>query len=596
MRRRDGAVAVQFAIIALPLAILSLGLIDVNRASMSKRTLQDALDAASLLVARSSVTTDAAANSLGNTALNAQLAASGQGSLVSATFKFGGASGSTVIADAQVAVDPVVANLWLQGSMKVGAHSEVVRSSANLEVSLVLDVTGSMDGSRITDLKAAAGDLVDLVVQDVQTPYYSKVAIVPYSMGVNLGSANAATARGTVPAGKTISGASWAVGSSKGISGATKAYPTTITANGHGFNNGDYVWIDGVKGMTQLNGKAYIVANKTTNTFQLTGVDSRYYSSYQSGSNDKVTKCQVKDCEVVVTSSSHGFKNNDYVYITGVGGMTQINSTAWKVTSVSTNTYQLDGSVGPDYGTYSSGGKGYCTDSGCEYYRFTNMYGSPVVQQVSTCVTERQGTDAYKDVAPATTPVGLNYPSSGNPCIGNQVVGLSANKTSLKTAITDLAVGGSTAGQIGLAWGWYTVSPNFSSIFGGTSQPAAYGTKDLIKVVILMTDGEFNTAYCNGVIAQDSGSGSGSNSAKVNCNASKGNGYTQAAALCSAMKTQKIVVYTVGFDISDSDDVTNLLSGCATSARHFYQPSNGTDLKEAFKAIGKDISNLRISK
>ena len=42
-RARRGAVAIQFAAIVLPLAVLSLGLIDVNRASMSKRGLQDAL-------------------------------------------------------------------------------------------------------------------------------------------------------------------------------------------------------------------------------------------------------------------------------------------------------------------------------------------------------------------------------------------------------------------------------------------------------------------------------------------------------------------------------------------------------------------------
>jgi Flp pilus assembly protein TadG len=593
LRRRDGAVAVQFAIIALPLAVLSLGLIDVNRASMSKRNLQDALDAAALIVARSDADTDAKANALGQTALAAQLASSGGGVLKSSSFKLAGDGGSTVVATANVAVETVVANLWLQGDMNVGAKSEVLRSSANLEVSLVLDITGSMGGTRITDLKTAAGDLIDLVVKDKQTPYYSKAAIVPYSMGVNLGS-NAASARGAIVSGKSFSSAAWSSSSSIGISGVTKAYPATVTANSHGFSNGDYVWIAGVKGMTQLNGKSYIVVNKTKNTFQLTGVDSRSYNSYSSSSNDKVTRCITSDCEVVVTANGHGFKNNDEVYVTGVNGMTQINDKTWTVKSVTSSTFVLDGSVGPDYGTYSNNGSAYCTVASCQYYRFTNMYGSEVVQEVSTCVTERIG--SYSDEAPGGSPVGLNYPSSSNPCLSSQVVGLSSDKTSLKSVVTNLTAQGSTAGQIGLAWGWYTVSPNFSAIFGGSSAPAAYGTKDLLKVVILMTDGEFNTAYCNGVIAKDSGSGSGSDSYKINCNATKGDGYAQAAAMCTAMKAKGIIIYTVGFDISSSTEVTNLLNGCATSARHFYQPANGTALKDAFKAIGKDISTLRISK
>jgi Flp pilus assembly protein TadG len=593
MGRRDGAVAVQFAIIALPLAVLSLGLIDVNRASMSKRILQDALDASALIVARSEADTDEEANALGQTALAAQLAASGEGALVSATFTLGGDGGSTVIANAKVSVDPVVANLWLQGDMTVGAHSEVMRSSANLEVSLVLDVTGSMGGTRISDLKTAAGDLIDLVVKDKQTPYYSKIAIVPYSMGVNLGS-RADSARGAVASAKAFTGAAWAAGSGKGISGVSKANPAVVTSNGHGFSNGDRVWIDGVKGMTQLNGKVYVVANRSTNTFQLASVDSRYYSKYKSSSNDYATECLTNDCEVVVTSNNHGFKNNEEIYIENVKGMTQINDRTWTVQNVTSNTFVLKDSLGPDYGTYSGGGGGSCTEAGCQYYSFTNMYGSQVIQEISSCVTERIG--SYSDEAPGGSPVGLNYPSSSNPCLSSEVVGLSSDRTSLKSTVTNLTAQGSTAGQIGLAWGWYAVSPNFGSVFGGSSQPAVYGTKDLIKVVILMTDGEFNTAYCNGVIAKDSGSGSGSDSYKINCNATKGDGYAQSAAMCTAMKAKGIVIYTVGFDISSSTEVTNLLEGCATSQRHFYQPANGTALKDAFKAIGKDISGLRISK
>ncbi len=71
------------------------------------------------------------------------------------------------------------------------------RSSKNVEVSLVLDVTGSMAGQRLSDLKARAKELVDIVVKDTQEPYYSKVAIVPYSMGVNVGNL-AAAARGSI--------------------------------------------------------------------------------------------------------------------------------------------------------------------------------------------------------------------------------------------------------------------------------------------------------------------------------------------------------------------------------------------------------------
>lgn len=61
--------------------------------------------------------------------------------------------------------------------------------------------------------------------------------------------------------------------SNKTISGATQANPGVITATSHGYSNGDHVIITGVVGMTELNGKTFKVANKTTNTFELQDVD-----------------------------------------------------------------------------------------------------------------------------------------------------------------------------------------------------------------------------------------------------------------------------------------------------------------------------------
>jgi len=61
---------------------------------------------------------------------------------------------------------------------------------------------------------------------------------------------------------------------SKTVSGATQTDPVVITATGHGYSNGDNVFISGVQGMTELNDAWYEVANKTTNTFELNSVYS----------------------------------------------------------------------------------------------------------------------------------------------------------------------------------------------------------------------------------------------------------------------------------------------------------------------------------
>jgi hypothetical protein len=140
------------------------------------------------------------------------------------------------------------------------------------------------------------------------------------------------------------------------------------------------------------------------------------------------------------------------------------------------------------------------------------------------------------------------------------------------------------------------VSPNFGYLWPSGSQPAAYGTDELVKVVVLMTDGEYNSSYCNGVISKDSTPGSGPTSDHINCNAANGHSFDQSQALCANMKASGVVVYTVGFDVVDDQRARDLVAQCATDPEHVYLPTTGTELKDAFRAIGMDIQKLWLSK
>ena len=73
------------------------------------------------------------------------------------------------------------------------------------------------------------------------------------------------------------------VEATKSISAITKANPAVVTATSHGYSNGDHVWINDVVGMTEVNGRRYTVANVTTHTFELSGVNSTNYTTYSSG-------------------------------------------------------------------------------------------------------------------------------------------------------------------------------------------------------------------------------------------------------------------------------------------------------------------------
>lgn len=76
------------------------------------------------------------------------------------------------------------------------------------------------------------------------------------------------------------------LGSAKTISNITQANPGVVTATGHGFSNGDVVVLAVPQGMIELDKQAARVANRTTDTFQLEGIDTTNYSDFVADDDD----------------------------------------------------------------------------------------------------------------------------------------------------------------------------------------------------------------------------------------------------------------------------------------------------------------------
>ena len=141
----------------------------------------------------------------------------------------------------------------------------------------------------------------------------------------------------------------------KTISAITKANPAVVTATGHGYSNGDEVVISGVVGMTEVNGKRFLVAGKTTNTFQFTNKDganinSSSFTTYTSGGvSNKVfeittpyTTAQLFDLKFAQSA--------DVMYITHpeheVEKLSRTAHTAWTLTDVDfTNGPYMDANI-----------------------------------------------------------------------------------------------------------------------------------------------------------------------------------------------------------------------------------------------------------
>lgn len=83
-------------------------------------------------------------------------------------------------------------------------------------------------------------------------------------------------------------------GSPKTITAITQASPGVLTSNSHGLNDGEEIYITGVGGMTELNGRNFKVAGATTNTFELedlfgNAIDTTGFTAFTSGGTaDKI--------------------------------------------------------------------------------------------------------------------------------------------------------------------------------------------------------------------------------------------------------------------------------------------------------------------
>ncbi len=199
---------------------------------------------------------------------------------------------------------------------------------------------------------------------------------------------------------------------------------------------------------------------------------------------------------------------------------------------------------------------------------------------VDGCVFERSGRFKFSDAIPQRN----HYLSAmNNPrrptndhygCPPAEVLPITDDKSLLNRTIDSYEARGWTAGHLGIAWSWYLVSPNWSSIWPSASTPVPYGDKETVKAVILMTDGKFNTSYKNGR----------KNRTSTN----------QAESLCGNIKDKDVIVYAVAFQAPESAKET--LKDCVTSNDYFFDADNGDELRTAFRDIATRLSIPRLSK
>jgi Flp pilus assembly protein TadG len=213
------------------------------------------------------------------------------------------------------------------------------------------------------------------------------------------------------------------------------------------------------------------------------------------------------------------------------------------------------------------------------------------------CVIERPGSAATSDdpISGASRARVMLSPGYGQPgaspdarysCPVPAIQPLTNDETLLNTQLDGYAPAGGTAGHIGMAWGWNLISPNFASIFKGSSTPATYTDTSIIKSVVIMTDGLFNTAYKSGDVTPAAGQIPQSNG--------------DFASLCTNMKAAGVIVYTIGFGLEAEAEpgrtlAKTTLANCASKPENFFDTTSDSELDKAFDDIADQLTALRVA-
>ena len=169
---------------------------------------------------------------------------------------------------------------------------------------------------------------------------------------------------------------------------------------------------------------------------------------------------------------------------------------------------------------------------------------------------------------------------------------LTGRMSDLVNYTNNMTADGATAGHLGIAWGWYLLSPEWDDIWPSASRPLPYNEPETAKAMIIMTDGVFNSTHPN----------------------TPKNSNETAADYCRAIKARtNIRIYTIGFDVPTRTETVdgveiqvpnlpfvegtgqNILQFCASDEETTFDATNGDELDEAYRQIAAEISDLRIA-
>ena len=583
LKRESGQVAIIFSLSIVPIFAVAGFALDFQNTIKKKQKVQLVVDSAVLAAARLKQTgaSDGAVKTSVQQFVDAQIASMGGGFRCNAT-ETQVSSGddiisSSILCSQETTLTRVIGKEKLD--FRVNATAEY--GIDKIDVAFMFDISGSMNSSsRITNLKAAAKEAIDVLLPPdapAELIEDTRLAMVSYNTMVNAG------------------------GYFEQVAGvpATRTYTHEINAGGGGGPTPDVGDPFDEIEITLMN------ADRTRPISAL-GDDAVVAIEDWSGTRteDRLT------VDVAVPSSSPLFGRFGSMRL-------ELTGTERQRQTENVTPYALYGDRRGRYngrnwreGDYRLRIRIYeqrrnrgrvLFDERIDFELVRDANTGPVTKEItlsSTCVWERDGSERFSDSTPGPGaylahqtawfeedsghPDGgvwvTGHPNRaghswyrGTECRGREPLGLTNDRDELNGYVNSLTAGGGTAGHLGVAWSWYLISENFDGIFSGSSAPLSYTEPDSDKVVILMTDGSFNSEVFP----------------------AQGTSDAQARALCDQMKLKNVKVYSVALNAPTAGK--RVLEYCSNGPEFYFEPETAAELTEAYRKIATSISDLRIS-
>jgi Flp pilus assembly protein TadG len=499
-------------------------------------------------------------------------------------------SGSDIKLDADIDFPMTVMRLAGIDKMSLKASSTIKKAMKPIELTMVLDTTGSMRDDMVA-LKTSANKLLATLYSDGaaknMSSEYIRVSLVPFSGAVRLNTsafdydAGWIDTTGANPLSHiNFTDPTWhnfmAWGRLMATSTAPQRWNGCVEARTHNYLGTNYITEDIEPDITNPASLFPAYFNPDSPSFYSTGSgNSANYPTNTSG------------------SMATGSWNNNYINAYTGYAPTGTSNSSLLAPAGSRKTGFDDSAIG-NVNAGTAGATGTVFQA-----RFKNQakYDGRVV-----------GNETY-------TASGTSWSVNAGPwvnCTASAVVPMTYDRSKVEAGISAMKAYGGTNIAEGLAWGRRVLSPTapfkrvegFGSIAATTIAP--YNGPRWQKILVLMTDGQndpyVRTGSGTAVSRTDTGTSYNAFGYSLVPTTAGLNRYgsttfanaddtldSYTTSMCTKLKADGVTIYTVAYRVSST-----LMSGCATSAAHYKQANDAVELAAFFDHIGQDVLNKMI--